>query len=115
MHEASLMGNLLTIAEESLSGYNVTKINCLNIKAGKLANILPDALIFAFQSLAEAPFAGARLEIEVLPITARCLDCGAEYQSMDIPLVCPDCGSNMAAIISGSEVYLDSIDFDQEE
>lgn len=114
MHEASLMENLLTIAEESLSGYNVNKINCLYVKAGKLANILPDALMFAFQSLAAAPFAGARLEIEILPITARCLDCSAEYQSMDIPLVCPDCGSNAAEITGGSEVYLDSIDFDQE-
>ncbi len=113
MHEASLMENLLSIAQESLSGYNVIKINCMSVKAGRLANILPDALRFAFQSLAAEPFAGARLEIEVLPITARCLDCGTEYQSMNIPLVCSHCGSNVAEILSGSEVYLDSIDFDE--
>ena len=76
---------------------------------------MPHSLEFAFESQSvEGIFSGAKLELEIAPVEAHCNNCGNNYQSMDIPLICPVCGSNDASITAGTEVYLSSIDFDGE-
>ncbi|MGI6360766.1 MAG: hydrogenase maturation nickel metallochaperone HypA [Bacillota bacterium] len=114
MHETSLMEQLLTVAEEHLASYRVKKVNKLIIKTGKLANVIPAALEFAFEALSRGRIMqGAELSLLEMPIIARCQDCCNEYEAA-IPFVCPACGSNSAEIVSGAEVFLDSIDFEEE-
>ena len=115
MHETALMANILSIATENLKGYNIEKVNSVSLKVGRLANVLNDALEFAFESqTASGLFKGARLDIEIVPITACCEKCGKEFQSMDIPPLCPVCGSNEVKITGGTEIFIDSVDVDED-
>ena len=84
----------------------------LTVKAGVLANLLPDALDFAYQTLTPGTmFEGAELVVETLPLTARCLNCAAEYQAEALPAACPDCGGEQAEVLAGTEAYLENIEF----
>ncbi|MCR4963635.1 MAG: hydrogenase maturation nickel metallochaperone HypA [Firmicutes bacterium] len=116
MHEASLMENILRSAQAALASYRVDRVNALYVRAGKMANVMPHALQFAFQSQTESGlFAGAVLHLQIEPVSARCRRCGLDYQSEIIPLTCPACASHDAEITGGDSVYLSSIDFDGEE
>jgi hydrogenase nickel incorporation protein HypA/HybF len=115
MHEMSLMEGLLQRATDSLAPYRVEKVNRLIVRAGVLANIMPAAFEFAFEALsADTVFAGAELSMEKLPIEALCSGCGKTFTSETLPLICPECAKTASKIISGSEVYLASIDFEEE-
>jgi hydrogenase nickel incorporation protein HypA/HybF len=115
MHELSLMEGIIQRAAAALAPYAAVKVNSLTVKTGVLANIMPAAFAFAFEALsAGTVFAGARLITETLPIAARCRDCGREFTRGKLPLVCPGCGKSEAEIVGGDEVYLVSLDFDEE-
>jgi len=115
MHETVLMQNLLSVVEQAIENHHVTRVNRVVLSVGKLANVLPDALSFAFEAMTqEGIMKGAELEMESLPAVARCDDCGYEYQPDGFPIVCPVCKSVNFRIISGEEVYVQSIDYEEE-
>jgi len=114
MHETSLMENILKTAEASLAEYNVEKVNELTVIVGRLANVIPDSLEFAFEAFSGKTICkGAKLTLKSVPIEGLCTDCGQVFFSTDIPLICPGCHGRMIEITGGTEVYLESIDFDE--
>lgn len=114
MHEMSLMQGIMAAAAEALKPYRVRRVTAVTVRAGMLANIMPGALSFAFEMQSEGtPFAGASFQLEVAPLTARCRDCGCEYESSTLPPMCPQCHSFQAEILSGGEVLVESIDFEE--
>lgn len=117
MHETSLVKNLITTIENVLKDHNnILRVNRVFISVGKLSNALPDALSFAFEALTkDGIMKGAELIIESQPAIARCGNCGQEYQVDEFPIVCPVCKSTSFAIISGEEVYVQSIDCEESE
>jgi hydrogenase nickel incorporation protein HypA/HybF len=115
VHETALAENILTIAASALAPYRIERVNKLVVKAGFLAQIIPEALEFAFTTLSQGHICqGAELVLEIEPIEAKCQNCVTKYQSRSLPLTCPVCGGNVADIISGDEMYLDKIDFNEE-
>lgn len=114
MHETALMKNLLTTIEQVLESHDVLRVNRVYLSVGQLSNALPEALAFAFEAMTrEGPLEGAELVIENQPAVARCESCGEEYQVEKFPLVCPACSSKSFIIISGEEVYVQSIDCEE--
>ncbi|MEG1547677.1 MAG: hydrogenase maturation nickel metallochaperone HypA [Clostridia bacterium] len=116
MHETVLVSNLLMLAREELETYRVKRVNTVTIALGKLANALPDALCFAFEASAQHGFfKGAKLLIKELPITAKCRDCDKVYSPDGFPFSCPICGSVLFELTGGEEVYISSIDFEEDD
>jgi len=112
LHEMSLMQNIMAHALEALAPYHVDKVNTVEVEAGLLANVLPDAFTFAFETLTQGTcMEGAELVVCKAPMRGRCVRCGNEYESSTIPPVCPLCGETAVDVLSGTEVYLRSIDF----
>ncbi|NLW57022.1 MAG: hydrogenase maturation nickel metallochaperone HypA [Firmicutes bacterium] len=114
MHETALMKNLLTTIEQVLDSHHVSRVNRVYLSVGQLSNALPEALSFAFEAMTrEGRLQGAELIIENRPAVARCESCGEEYRVEKFPLVCPTCRSTSFIIISGEEVYVQSIDCEE--
>ncbi len=114
MHELSLMDNLLNAAKEQLAPYSVKKVTAVRVKAGVLANILPEAFQFAFETLSQGTyFAGAELQYEEVPFQAECLQCGTVFYAKNVQSVCPQCGCENYTILSGFDVFLTGIDFEE--
>jgi len=114
MHEMSLMSNLLERAKEALCPYDVRKVNSITVQTGPLANIMPAAFEFAFETLSAGTiFDGAELITEQLPICVKCSCCGNISKVQRMPEKCPVCAGEGLSITEGAEVYISAIDFEE--
>ena len=111
MHEMSLvealLESLLPICEEN----RWKKVERVFLRIGTLRQVIPEALVFCFETAAVGtPFAGAKLEIQDVPIRQKCGRCGVEWGG-EIPLGrCGACGSIEVETISGVELEIESLE-----
>lgn len=117
MHEMGIALQIIEIASASIPAHNPPlQVEKVNLKVGKLAAIVPDSLRFCFDIAAkESPLAGATLEIEEIPVQARCKDCDAEWTIHEPVFKCQQCNSGKLDIISGRELNIESIEIADEE
>lgn len=115
MHEASIVQELLTTAEQEVRRSGGTgRIVRLGLTVGRLSGAHPEALRFAFEILSEGTLAeGASLEICQTQAVCRCRSCGAQTQVEDIFALCCKCGSADVSIEGGRELLLDTIDVEE--
>jgi hydrogenase nickel incorporation protein HypA/HybF len=108
------MQNLLGAVYKAVENHNVVHVNKVIISVGQLSNALPDALSFAFKAMTqEGIMKDAELIIEETPAQAKCETCGREYTVDGFPIICPSCKGNRFSIISGDDVYIQSIDCEE--
>ncbi len=112
MHELAIAESIVQIAGRHAAGRRVTKV-C--VKVGHLRQVVPSALTFAFELLAEGtPVEGAQLALEEVPVRARCRRCGAESHQEGFPLRCTTCGGLDLQILEGEELYVESLELDEQ-
>jgi hydrogenase nickel incorporation protein HypA/HybF len=115
MHEMAIVTSLLSLVDEELKKHRLHKLLVVRVRHGVLANIVPEAMRFAFEALTQGgPFAGARLELEEEPLVLRCC-CGVHFspertrEPRFVP--CPACGETLGhAVEKGRELYLQHLE-----
>lgn len=115
MHEMSVITSLLSIVREEMTKHEVQHLLLVRIRYGALANIVPEALSFAFEALtAGTELDGAVLETEEIPVTLRCTKCNGVFtpEGKDRFFApCPACGElNGHHMESGRELYIQHIE-----
>jgi hydrogenase nickel incorporation protein HypA/HybF len=111
MHELSLADAIVSVACANAGGRQVVRVE---VKVGRLRQVVPSALELAFQLVAEGTAAeAAELEIEDVPIRIRCGACAAESRVDDFPLACPRCGSLDAELVGGDELLIEALELEQ--
>ena len=111
MHELSIAESVVRIASRQADGRRVTKVQ---MKVGHLRQVVPSALAFGFELLAEGtPVEGAELEMEQVPVEGRCRACGAESRYGSFPLQCPGCGGFDLEIFKGEELLVESLELEE--
>ncbi|MDP4132504.1 MAG: hydrogenase maturation nickel metallochaperone HypA [Bacillota bacterium] len=111
MHETALIQNLIVVAQKTLEEHNVKRVNSVTLSVGKLSNAMPDALSFAFEAMTQrGSLKGAKLIMKEIPVTVCCLDCGAEYNPLNFPIICPKCNSIYYKITQGEDIFIESLD-----
>ncbi len=111
MHELSIAQNIIEIVQDHLPEDQKYSVKTVRVKIGKLTNILPDSLVFSFDALTrETNLNGASLEIEHLPLTIECGDCGLQSSGNEFIFACPECGSTSIKIVSGNELMVTEIE-----
>jgi hydrogenase nickel incorporation protein HypA/HybF len=115
MHELGIINNLFTIIEEVAEENHLIKVNNVKLKLGKLQQIVPEMLIFAFETVAEGTKAeGAALNVEYVPIKMKCATCSTEFIVEEHVYICPECSETNLTLLEGMEVILESLEGDQE-
>ncbi|MDR2694766.1 MAG: hydrogenase maturation nickel metallochaperone HypA [Deltaproteobacteria bacterium] len=115
MHEMSIVTSLLSLVAEELDKRRLEKLLAVRVRHGALANIVPEAMSFAFEALTQGgPYEGARLELEEEPLVLRCA-CGASFQPEQkrelLFAACPACGETLGHTVEkGRELYLQHIE-----
>ena len=115
MHEISLVTTLLALIEEELAKHQLTKLHVVRVRYGALANVVPEAMSFAFEALTQGgSFEGARLELEEEPLVLRCA-CGASFSPGHTRGLrfapCPACSETHGHTVEkGRELYLQHIE-----
>lgn len=112
MHELSIAQSITEIACRHAEGRRISKIE---LKVGRLRQVVPSALAFSFQLVAEGTLAeGAELEMESVPVIALCRPCGVERELHAFPFQCLTCDGFDLEIITGEELEVESIECQEE-
>jgi hydrogenase nickel incorporation protein HypA/HybF len=115
MHEMAIVTSLLSLVSAELEKRRLEKLLVARVRHGALANIVPEAIRFAFEALTQGgPFEGARLELEEEPAVLRCA-CGESFSpehKRDLLFVpCPSCGAIQGHTVEkGRELYLQHLE-----
>ena len=110
MHELSIAESVVRIAEQHAAGRPVAVVE---LKVGHLRQVVPSALAFAFELVAQGTCAeGAELVMEEIPAAGRCRGCGTESELDDFPLLCPSCGSWDLELLRGEELLVDALELE---
>jgi hydrogenase nickel incorporation protein HypA/HybF len=113
MHELAIAESLVAIAERHAAGRRVSRVE---VAAGHLRQVVPAALEFAFELVAQGTvLEGAELVIVPVPAAGRCRACGAESRLDGFPLACVHCGGWDVEVTAGEELRVESLDVEEEE
>ncbi|NTW01678.1 MAG: hydrogenase maturation nickel metallochaperone HypA [Oscillochloris sp.] len=112
MHELSVALNLVQLAEEAAGKANATQVTVLYLRIGALSAVVPESLRFSFDLAAAGTIvAGARLEIEELPVRIFCDYCAIESDLPSPQLFhCPRCHRPANRLVQGRELELTSLE-----
>ena len=106
--------SLVELACEKASGLGDVRVEALHLRLGALSGVVKDALLFSFDvAAAGTPVAGARLEIEEVPLTVLCPRCAVERELDGFPLVCPVCETPTPEIVRGKDLELHALEVEE--
>lgn len=116
MHELSIALSLVEIAGSAAAQAGVERVSALHVRVGALAGVVRESLEFSFEiAAADTPLAGARLEIEAVPVLLHCAICDADVAPPSLQQFrCPRCGTPSADVVQGRELNLVAIEYDEE-
>ena len=86
------------------------RVRTVRLRIGRDAGVVPDAVRFCFDSVAEGTAAaGARLVIDESRGVAECQACGADFDLDDLFLGC-DCGSLDVQVAGSDELVVTGVE-----
>lgn len=107
MHEMSLAGGILRLAEEAAAREHFKRVSRLVLEAGALAGVEVCALRFALESMAPGSVLdGASIQIDEPAGTAWCMVCSDTVPIASRADACPRCGHWQLAPVGGTELKL---------
>ena len=111
MHELSLSSAIVNTVAKHADG---RRVSVVNLRVGKLRQVIPDTLEFYFEFVArDSVCEGARLEQELIDARLRCRPCAREW-AIEIPAFrCPTCGGSEVEIATGNEFEVESIEIEE--
>ena len=113
MHEVSIIQNVVKIVTDKATENKFTKVSKVSLRIGELSGVMPDSLNFAFKScIMDTLLEGSTLEIEKVKAVAECLDCKQEFPIDHFNKLCPICNQFCSSIVSGYELYINTIEGD---
>lgn len=117
MHELSIAISLVEAACEQAERLGGVRVQALHLRLGPLSGVVRQALEFSYELAAEGTaIAGARLEIEEVPVAVLCPEC-RERRELPGPqhLRCPVCGAATPEVVAGRELELFALEVDERE
>lgn len=118
MHESSIAGSILKIAEREAREHGASRVVGIRVRLGELSGVVRESLEFAFAVMREGTMAeGAELVVGLAPLRVECESCvdggGEGMAAGDLDLICRGCGGVMR-ITGGREMLIESLDLDFE-
>jgi hydrogenase nickel incorporation protein HypA/HybF len=107
MHEMAITQSVVDAVCEHAAG---RRVHSVRVQVGALCAVVPDAMEFCFDLATEGTIAaGARLDVDVQPGSARCRTCGQDFTLPDLILLCP-CGSADVEVLAGRDLRILSME-----
>ena len=107
MHEMSIAVALIDQLEGLAVEHGFEGVESVDVQAGMLRGIVPEALEMAFREASRGTVAeGARLDLEIIPAEAVCRSCGHRFAPDIDYYVCEKCGRADVELVAGMDVIL---------
>ncbi|MCA9128364.1 MAG: hydrogenase maturation nickel metallochaperone HypA [Planctomycetales bacterium] len=115
MHEFSLVQLLIAQAVRAAAPAKPESIRMIHVALGPLTGVEPVLVQQAFESL-KASTALNTCELEILeqPLTAVCLECGADFEINNFVFRCANCNCDRIQITQGDELRLVSLQVEEQ-
>jgi hydrogenase nickel incorporation protein HypA/HybF len=111
MHEMSLCQGLFELMEGQQRKDGFQRVRHVVLEVGVLGHVEPEALRFAFESLAPGSLAdGATLELIDVPARAWCMACSRSVDMERRGDPCPHCGGYQLIVEQGEELRLKELE-----
>ena len=111
MHELSITQSILSIALEKANTVQASKVSKINLVIGELSGIVDECVQFYFDFLSKDTIAAdATLFFRQSPTQLRCHNCATIFSPHNSDWACPSCQEPKIEIISGRELYIDSLE-----
>lgn len=111
MHELSITESILRLTLGEAEKHGARRLALIRLKVGEMTHVEPASVEFYLGILTKGTIAeGVRMEVERVPLRASCRDCGAEFGPKEYDFACPACGGVQTDVVSGRELYVDSIE-----
>lgn len=113
MHEMSLAEAIREIVEDAVREHSPERVTTVVLEIGALASVEVDALLFCLESvLRDTVAAKARIEVESLPGSGKCQECGSTVPMAKRYEPCSDCGSYRVQAIRGTEMRVKALEME---
>jgi hydrogenase nickel incorporation protein HypA/HybF len=113
MHESSLAKRIVELVLEAVKQERAPRIRAVRGFVAETEALDPAALELHFNAHARGTAAeGARLELRVTHVRARCLECGHEYLPEHHVTLCSRCGAVEAEILGHTGFGIDAIELE---
>lgn len=113
MHESSLARHLLERALEAAARAGGGRVVTVRAEVAETEHLSAEAIELHFRAHARATAAeGARLELRLEHVEARCRACGEVYRPEHHVLLCPRCGATDGEELRATGITLGSVDVD---
>jgi hydrogenase nickel incorporation protein HypA/HybF len=114
VHELSIALSIVDIAREEgerLGG----EVLAVHLRLGRLSGVVSEALLGSWEiACAGTPLAGARLEIEEVPVVVYCARCRATRElAAGQWFICPACGESTPDLRQGRELEIVALEIDR--
>lgn len=107
------MESALDTALDQARQAGAARLHVLRLRIGTLSGVVPEALEFAFETLAQGTLAeGGRLDIERVPARFWCRTCAREFESENLFAECPACANPSRELRSGRELEIASLEIE---
>jgi len=111
MHEAALARQLLAAVLERAAAAGVARVRVARGWIAETETLSAESLAFHFARHAHGTAAdGARLELRLLHVEARCRACAVVYRPEHHVLLCPECGSADGELLGRTGLGLDELE-----
>ena len=109
MHEMGITQSIVAIVAEQADGRKVKRVT---LEIGKLAAVMPDAIRFCFDVVAQgSALDGAALDIHRNTRPRSLLDCGSDVMLTEVLGQC-GCGSRKLERLAGQELNIKSMELE---
>ncbi len=110
MHERSLIKSLIEQTLDEMQVRGLRRIHEIQIQIGEFSGVEPRLVQSAFAEMAPDYWdTDVQLNVECVPLTAKCQTCDHAFSVERFQFVCPECGSGTVEITAGEEMRLVSL------
>lgn len=110
MHELGIVYQILKTVDDVKKQQNLSAVDTVILQIGEMTDIVPHLVEEAWKAACnETEYSNTKLDTEIVPARAKCLDCNYEDDVRNLGLHCPKCSSSNFKIISGREFMIKEI------
>lgn len=110
MHELGIISAIATTVLDIMKKEGLSSVEKIVLQVGELSGVLPHYVeecypAAVYKTLLEK----TKLEMEIIPGTVRCNQCGEEFNAVLHDLRCPKCRSENLEALTGRELIIKEI------
>ncbi|MGV8074138.1 MAG: hydrogenase maturation nickel metallochaperone HypA [Syntrophobacteraceae bacterium] len=108
----SIAQSILDIVLEESRLNRLNRVKTIKLQIGAMAAVVAASLTFCWSLLTKDNIiaSGAILDIETVPVVAKCSQCNILFEVQEYAFLCPQCKQPVLELVSGRELSVVSIE-----